>query len=326
VVEEWGLSNNAIEHAIDESVRRLDSPWVDECLALDPYWPKWDSPWWHMVLLWEMGLVERIPRRAADQMAQAVDAFYLHWFPLVESEVPPGLDPLQRVMCHCGLGIMYQVLRAAGVDIDAAWPWTRPWFAKYQLPDGGWNCDEAVYTKEVKHSSVLSTVAVLEALLTCDDLSDEEERMIDHAAEYMLARRLAYSLSKGGALIEAEWLVPVFPHFYDYDVLRGHACLKKWAARRGRSRRWRPLPWASATSRARRPPACSTGARGVRRIRPPRFRSSIWSAGMPPQALITFQANFHDALIVRRHHGRRRRTSRRGHAYEIRGRHVRTED
>jgi len=25
-----------------------------QSIERDPYWPKWDSPWWHMVLLHEM--------------------------------------------------------------------------------------------------------------------------------------------------------------------------------------------------------------------------------------------------------------------------------
>lgn len=50
-------------------------------IKLDPYWPKWDSPWWKAVLLLECGQAELIPRRFIDTLIAAVDAHYLHTFP-----------------------------------------------------------------------------------------------------------------------------------------------------------------------------------------------------------------------------------------------------
>ena len=49
-------SEAELKRAIEHSVAYLDSPQAREALAVDAYWPKWDSPWWHMLLLDEMGL------------------------------------------------------------------------------------------------------------------------------------------------------------------------------------------------------------------------------------------------------------------------------
>lgn len=215
-----------------------------ECLAStdairrDPYWPKWDGPWWRMTLLWEMGLAHRIPAATVREMTAALDRHCLHFFPIRDSEVPPGVDPVRQVACHCQLGTMVQVLHACGVDVDRELPWIRPWFLKYQLPDGGLNCDETAYAKPEPHSSVVSTLPPLEAVLLCTDrpFTPEEQRFLDRGAEYLLRRRLFRS-ARTGAVIDAAWLRPVFPRFYFYDVLRG---LRFLAACSERLRR--PLP------------------------------------------------------------------------------------
>ena len=54
---------------------------------------------------------------------------------------------------------MYQVLFACGVDIDGRAPWIRAWFLRYQLPDGGLNCDEKAYAGSGGASSIQSTVS-----------------------------------------------------------------------------------------------------------------------------------------------------------------------
>ena len=40
---------------------------------------------------------------------------------------------------------MFQVLAASGIDVERALPWIKPWFVRYQMADGGLNCDEAAY-------------------------------------------------------------------------------------------------------------------------------------------------------------------------------------
>ncbi|MDE2292311.1 MAG: hypothetical protein KGL53_09535 [Elusimicrobia bacterium] len=224
----------AVPELLEGLAARLASDEAAASLRRDPYWPKWDSPWWHMTLLWEMDEAARIPRRAAETLADTVSSHYLKVFPLREGELPPGADPYRHILCHCALGTAWQVLEACGISASERLPWARPWLARYRLPDGGWNCDEAAYTRATPRSSVVSTLPVLEVLLSLPDRTAQEEAMLDEGADYLLARSLFRSLSKGGAVIDAAWLKPAFPLFYEYDVLRGLAFLARWGRLRGR--------------------------------------------------------------------------------------------
>lgn len=222
--------------AVEASVAYLGSAEAAASLARDPYWPKWDSPWWHMTLLWELGRADRIPEAAARGMLAALKSRYLPFFPLRLEEVPAGVDPVSGVMCHCGLGTMFQVLTACGLDMDAELPWARGWFLRYQLPDGGLNCDEAAYLKPAPKSSPLSTLPPLEAVLFCTPrpFTPEETAFLDRGADYLINHRLVRRASGDGGVIDPAWLEVAFPRFYDYDLLRGLRFLAAYSKARGR--------------------------------------------------------------------------------------------
>src|SRR5438552_3397696 len=150
-----------MDEAVKETVRFLESSEARESLRRDPYWPKWDSPWWRMTLLWELGLTQLIPVSCVEAMAGALSGHYLPFLPLDASELPAGADPHRHVACHCAVGTMLQVLEARGMDTDATLPWMRHWLLRYQLPDGGLNCEAAAYSGSRK-SSFLSTLPALE--------------------------------------------------------------------------------------------------------------------------------------------------------------------
>lgn len=231
--------SDPLEDAVQESAAVLRSSASRAALLLDPYWPKWDGPWWRATLLWEVGRADAIPRDFADALCAAVDRHYLHDFPLRLEDVPPGRDPIRDIMCHCGLGTVVQVLDACGVDALGRLPWVLPWCLRYQLPDGGLNCDEATYTRPTPRGSVVSTLPLLEAALRLAPgapgaFAPEVGAFLDRGAEYLLARRLWRSVSRGGAPIHEGWLRPSFPRFYHYDVLRGLRFLVGWAEARGR--------------------------------------------------------------------------------------------
>src|SRR5262249_27154185 len=133
-------SIDGLDDAIADSVRYLGSDAALRSIEADTYWPKWDSPWWHMLLLWELGEAPRIPARAVRAMVDGLNALPLHIFPIHEHEWPPGLDRHRHSSCHCALGSMAQVLGACGVDVDRELPWIKPWFTRYQMRDGGLNC------------------------------------------------------------------------------------------------------------------------------------------------------------------------------------------
>jgi hypothetical protein len=220
-----------IERWIAASTAYLDSAKGRESLALDPYYPKWNSPWWHMTLLFELDRADAIPRAAAEAMLSAIEAKYIQFFPTVREPLPPGKDPHRDAPCHCALGNIYQTLSACGLDLDARAPWMRAWFLRYQLPDGGLNCCEEAYTKGTA-SSVQSTLPALEAVLRADrPFTLVEEEFLDRGAEYLIERRLVCR-RRDGRVMDESFLKIGFPRFYDYDVLRGLSFLAAWSQAR----------------------------------------------------------------------------------------------
>ena len=82
------------ERELADSVAYLESEAALASLATDVYWPKWHSPWWHMLLLWELGEARRIPARASAAVLAGIDGL-MHTFPITptvhESKIPRGL-------------------------------------------------------------------------------------------------------------------------------------------------------------------------------------------------------------------------------------------
>ena len=218
---------------VEASVAYLRSDAARASLEKDPYWPKWDSPWWHMALLWELGRADAIPDEAAEALLAAVERRYPPYFPNPREPLPPGKDPRVDALCHCAVGVLYQMLWDKGLDLDGRAPWLRAWLMRYQLPDGGLNCDERVYASGGA-SSIQSTLPALEAILRVRrDYTPGEEAFLDAGAAYLIERRLAYR-KRDGAPMDASFLKLGFPRFYDYDVLRGAAFLADWALALGR--------------------------------------------------------------------------------------------
>ena len=176
----------AVARAIDAEVAYLASDEALASLARDTYWPKWRSPWWSMVLLDELGHAARIPARAAAAMVAGLDALRLHTFPIRADEWPAGADKARDASCHCAVGSIDRVLTRCAIDVPAALPWIAAWYPRYQLADGGYNCDEAAYlvTDECP-SSMVGTVAPLEAMT-----ARAASAVADRAAAMVLGRAL----------------------------------------------------------------------------------------------------------------------------------------
>lgn len=225
---------------VEASIAYLGSDEAEASLAADAYWPKWDSPWWHLVLLWELGEASRIPARAVRAMVAALDALPMHTFPLRPEDWPPGLHRARHGSCHCALGSIDQVLHACGVDVDAELPWIRPWFERYQMRDGGLNCDETAYLVEDEcPSSMVGTIAAFEAMLRRGPST-----FLDRGARFLIDRALVRGSDTRHNAEERDaataWVAPTFPRFYFYDVLRGASALVRWATTFER-----PLPLAA---------------------------------------------------------------------------------
>jgi hypothetical protein len=228
--------------AIADSLRYLGSDAAVASIAADVYWPKWDSPWWHMLALFEAGEVRRIPERAVSAMVRGLAEFPVKVFPAPPDVVPAGTDPTTGIACHCQLGTMYQVLAGCGIDVDRAVPWFAPWFVRYQMADGGLNCDDTAYAcKDECPSSMVGTIAPFEAMTLGrpEAWSAERARFVDRAVAFLIERQLRLGSPTVHNAEEREaatrWPQLCFPRFYFYDVLRGLAALASWAAATRRS-------------------------------------------------------------------------------------------
>lgn len=222
--------------ALEKSLDYLASSRALESLKANSYYPKWDSPWWHMLLLFEMGHADLIPEAALEGLVRALDASPLKIFPIQPGDMPPGTNTALDTHCHCALGNIYQVLAAAKVDVDRELPWMRSWFLRYQMADGGLNCDsEAYLVKGECPSSMVGTIAVFEAVLNCTPrpFTPEELVFLDKGASFLCDRQLIRGSATRQNAEEQEtapsWLQPCFPRFYFYDVLRGLTALTRWA-------------------------------------------------------------------------------------------------
>jgi hypothetical protein len=161
-------------------------------------------------------------------------------FPIQPGELPPGLDPYRGTPCHCQLGNVYQVLAEWGVDVDKELPWIRPWFLRYQMADGGLNCDnEAYLVKDEVPSSMVGTIAAFEAVLnyTKRPWTPAEKTFLDKGADFLLKRKLKLGSSTVHNASEQksaeDWTKLCFPRFYFYDVLRGLSAILAWAEKAG---------------------------------------------------------------------------------------------
>ena len=219
----------AIEDGIEQAAAYLASDAAIAAITQESYWPKWDGPWWQMVLLWELGEAARLPQRAARAMVDGLNALPMHLFPIRESDWPGGVERARGASCHCALGSMDQVLTACGIEVDKELPWVLPWYLRYQMSDGGLNCDETAYlvTDECA-SSMVATVPIFEAMLRRGPSA-----WLDRGAAFLVERALylgsptRHNADERGAAVV--WPASMFPRFYLYDVLRGASALVRWA-------------------------------------------------------------------------------------------------
>lgn len=225
---------------LEDSLRYLSSELALDSIDANVYWPKWDSPWWHLSLLYELGEIKRAPAAVIQRMVRGLAASPTKFFPIHPHEMPTGLDGQLSTHCHCALGNMYQVLAAWGVPVDEELPWIRPWFLRYQMADGGLNCDERAYLVEGEcASSMVGTIAPFEAVLfhTPRPFTPEELAFLERGARFLQGRRLTQGSDTEFNAEEqhsaASWSKLCFPRFYLYDVLRGLNALLGWREKTG---------------------------------------------------------------------------------------------
>lgn len=220
---------------ISASIDYLRSPEAWASIRNDPYWPKWNSPWWHIQLLHEMGLHDQIPVEAAGLLLhQARDQFVDAFLP---SELPRGTNATHDLACFCQMGTLYLALDRCGLDVDSALPWARSFMIRYELPGGGLNCGDDHYKHAKPGTSIVASVAVLEAfaLSKAGPKTDAERRFLDRGMAELWRRKLRFAFAHTSNAEEkedeADWLKLTFPRFYFYDILRGLNLAVRYADR-----------------------------------------------------------------------------------------------
>ncbi|MEK4509012.1 hypothetical protein [Paenibacillus sp. FSL K6-2524] len=227
-----------IQHAIEESIRFLESTPDLAMENCEDSRRKWNGAWWHMAALYEMGEVKQIPGSAIAKAKKILETQTWPVFIISADDHPTSeTDKIKMDCCHCELAVFYMILMAYGCDLDKELPWIREWFLQHQLSDGGLNCDPDAYTHSNK-SSIVSTLPPLEAILyyTNRAFTVQEADFLDQGARYLIEHRLVCS-KQSGNIIDTEWLKPCFPRFFEYDILRGMSFLVEWSRRRNK-----PLP------------------------------------------------------------------------------------
>ena len=240
------------------AARRADGHW-GRCF----YQPKWTSTHYTLLELRNLGLPRDHP--AAVASVEMV---------LAEERGPDGgLDPTHRApvsdACINGMGLDYASWfgasdeRLAGlVDV----------LLSRRVGDGGFNCRHRPPHAPVSHSSLHTTVCVMEGFVTYlatahRHRAEDVAAAVASAAEFLLRHELFRS-ERTGETIRADFLVPHHPPRWHFDILRGLACLAAAGvtqdprtdaalaaliARRRPDGRWTARTWPGATHVPREP-------------------------------------------------------------------------
>lgn len=206
---------------LDEVRAAIESEKALLMIERDVYWPKWDSPWWYILLLEETSRLKEVPVALFKELLTCADRQFLKVFPVKESDRNGQINGVTDVMCFCFLGGLMRISAKLELDIFAYLPWAKDWIHRYQLPDGGYNCDELAYTSSGK-SSVQSTVLLLEGLIEYSRFAREDIFVpyMQKAVSYLLKHQI-YMTSAGKEIRDVDWDKIIFPRLNEYDFTRG---------------------------------------------------------------------------------------------------------
>lgn len=135
-----------------------------------------------------------------------------------------------------------------------------------RVPDGGFNCQHRPPTNPVEHSSMHTTVSVLEGIHSYRSAghghrADELAEAADAAVEFLLRHEL-FKSERSGEVIRADFTRVHHPPRWHFDILRGLECLAVMRvpqdprmdaalellnARRRPDGRWTATVWPGAT-------------------------------------------------------------------------------
>jgi len=198
-----------------ERARVADEGWGARLLALQAddgnwgggvYSPKWTSTTYTLLLLRHLG-----PNPGDAKVRDAID--------LVKDRVTMGGKNQHFFDYSTELCITGMTLALGSYYLDDAGSMPQPQvLLNRQKGDGGWNCQV-----RSERSSFHTTISVLEGLLEYERAVGGDPTLAQarsRAHEYLLKRRLMYSL-RTGELVNPRWLLMSFPPRWYFDVLRG---------------------------------------------------------------------------------------------------------
>jgi hypothetical protein len=210
-----------LNEAVQKSVDFLNSNEALLALEIDPYWPKWRSPWWHLCFLHECGLLHLVNETFLDAFTFKINKHYLPFFPQSECQIPKNKNPYFDIICHCAMFMAANFLFDAHRNPLVEIPWLGEWISKNFLTCGGYNCDEKAYSTS-RSPSFVSNAAALEFFARFKSIGETSVNFThaDKIAEWFLARNFKNKLSTG-KLADTQFNLDFFPRAYEYNAHRG---------------------------------------------------------------------------------------------------------
>lgn len=184
------------------------------------YQPKWTSSHYTLLHLKEIGLSPAHPApRETVQLILATEKRR-------DGGVGPAGPPTPSDACVNGMALGYASWFGATEDLLRS---IVDFLLAERVADGGFNCRHNRPRAHVTHSSMHTTVCVMEGVTTYLRSSrqyrrDELAEAVSSSAEFLLRHRLLRS-ERTGQVISPEFSRLHFPARWHYDVLRGLDCL-----------------------------------------------------------------------------------------------------
>ncbi|NLM17624.1 MAG: hypothetical protein GX221_07895 [Candidatus Riflebacteria bacterium] len=204
---------------LSEIPELLNSSEALDALEQNVFWPKWQSPWWFLNLLDETDKLEDVSPEVIKSLLDSASRHYIKEFPV--GEELDGTDPAE-IMCFCLLGGLMRICSKFQIDVFAYLPWAKPWIGRYQLADGGYDCDDTSYIRSGA-GSMASTTMMLEGMIeyakSCEN-KNVFAKNIQNAAIFLLKRRFLLDTDKNKRP-DKNWDKVIFPKFTEYDFTRG---------------------------------------------------------------------------------------------------------
>lgn len=215
------ISENLKANELSEIGSLLKSEKALLMLEKDVFWPKWDSPWWYVLLLEETGRLNEIPPNIIKELINCADSQYIKVLPIKDEGMNGTINSYTEVMDFRLLGGLMKVSSLLKLDIFTYIPWAKNWINRYQLSDGGYGCNDS--SSDSVKKSIISTTVMLEGLIEYSRFLNDTEtyaRNMFKAVTYIIQHQIYLSIN-GHEIPDTDWDKIIFPRFCEYDFSRG---------------------------------------------------------------------------------------------------------